>query len=142
MLLLIKTNRSSRSSPSTWITSDILNLKSARRQLECIYINNHSVLPKMFANYFADNISKPHLNLQTNPSSTTAYFLPSTAPVLHHFTPAIISEVSDLLSQSPNSHCSIDHISTIGVREIYTYTSTIVLANTSKVDYSGAHPNP
>ena len=41
--LLSKTNHSSCSSPSPWITPDILNLKSARHHLECIYINSRSI---------------------------------------------------------------------------------------------------
>ena len=45
-----------------------------------------SALQQMFVKCFADKISKLHLNLQSNNSSTPAHFLPSTSPVFHHFT--------------------------------------------------------
>ena len=41
--LLTKTNKSSRTTPTPWITPEILSLKSARRRLERTYIASHSI---------------------------------------------------------------------------------------------------
>ena len=41
--LLTKTNKSSRTAPTTWITLEILSLKSVRRRLERTYIVSHSI---------------------------------------------------------------------------------------------------
>ena len=57
------------------------------------------------------------------------YFLPSTFPhVLHHFTPATLSEISDLLSQSPNSHCNLDPIPTTVLKKIANEIAPIILS--------------
>ena len=40
---LTKTNKSSRTAPTPWITTEILSLKSARRRLERTYIASHSI---------------------------------------------------------------------------------------------------
>ena len=42
--LLTKTNKSSRTASTPWITPEILSLKSARRRLERTYIASHSIL--------------------------------------------------------------------------------------------------
>ena len=41
--LLTKTNKSSRTASTPWITPEILSLKSARRRLERTYIVSHSI---------------------------------------------------------------------------------------------------
>ena len=41
--LLTKTNKSSRTAPAPWITTEILSLKSACRRLERTYIASHSI---------------------------------------------------------------------------------------------------
>ena len=41
--LRTKTNKSSRTASTSWITSEILSLKSARRRLERTYIASHSI---------------------------------------------------------------------------------------------------
>ena len=41
--VLTKTNKSSRTAPTPWITPEILSLKSARRRLERTYIASHSI---------------------------------------------------------------------------------------------------
>ena len=41
--LLTKTNKSSRTVLTSWITTEILSLKSSRRRLECTYIASHSL---------------------------------------------------------------------------------------------------
>ena len=41
--LLTKTNISSRTAPTPWITTEILSLKSVRRRLERTYIASHSI---------------------------------------------------------------------------------------------------
>ena len=41
--LRTKTNKSSRTAPTPWITTEELNLKSARRRLERTYIASHSI---------------------------------------------------------------------------------------------------
>ena len=43
--LLTKTNKSSRTTPTPWITLEILSLESARRRLERTYIASHYLLP-------------------------------------------------------------------------------------------------
>ena len=82
----------------------------------------------MFQKSFADKISKLHLNLQSNSSSTSAHFLPSTPPVLHHFTPATLSESSDLLSQSPNSHYNLDPIPTTVLKKLANEIAPTILS--------------
>ena len=89
--------------------------KTIERSLPCS--SPLSALPQMFAKFFADKISKLHLNLQYNSTSTPAHFFPS-SPVLHHFTPATLSEISDLFSQSSNSHCNLDPIPTTVLKKI------------------------
>ena len=42
--LRTKTNESSRTAPTPWITTEIFSLKSARRRLERTYIASHSIL--------------------------------------------------------------------------------------------------
>ena len=64
-----------------------------------------------------DKISKLHLNLQSIPTSTPARFLPSPS-FHHHFTPATLSEISNVLSQSPNSHCNLGPIPTTVLKKI------------------------
>ena len=41
--LLTKTNKSSRTAPTPWITAEYLSLKSARRRLEHTYMASHSI---------------------------------------------------------------------------------------------------
>ena len=72
----------------------------------------------MFANIFTNKISKRRLNVQSNPYSTPIHFVPSTPPVLRHFTPATLSEILHLLSQSPNLHCNLDPIPTAVLKKI------------------------
>ena len=42
--LITKSNKSSRTTLSTWITSEIIKLKSSHRRLERTYISSHSFL--------------------------------------------------------------------------------------------------
>ena len=77
---------------------------------------------------FVDKISKLHLNLQSNPASSPAHFLTSTPPsVLHHFTPATLSQISDLLSHSLNLHCNLDPIPTTVLKKIANEIATTIL---------------
>ena len=61
--LLTKTNKTSRTAPTPWITTEILNLKPALRRLELTYIVSHSItdfkLLRSATNHYHKLISAP-----------------------------------------------------------------------------------
>ena len=72
-----------------------------------------AALSQLFATHFSYTISKLHFNLQTNPFTTPALSLPpSPTPLLHSFFPATLLEIDNLLSQSSDSYCGLDPVST------------------------------
>ena len=186
-----KTNQSSLTAFTSWITNEILSLKSARRRLECTYIVSHSVfylkllrsatnryhkfiaatkksyyaslvqssskpralsktinnilhrtanrslltssplaaLPQLYAAHFSDKISKLHLNLQTNPSSTQAHYMPPLSlPFFHSITPATLLEIDNLLSQSSDSYCDLNPVPTTVLIKISNAISPTILS--------------
>ena len=190
--LLTKTNKSSRTASTPWITTEIFSLKSARRRQEHTYIATHSIfdlelllsatnhhhkfiaaarksfnasfilsssskpralwktvnnilqrtanrylpttsplaaLPQLFVTYISDKISQLHFILQTNHSSTSAHsFPPSSPPLLHSFTPATLLEIDNLLSQSSDSYCDLDPVSTTVLKKISNAISPTILS--------------
>ena len=88
-----------------------------------------SALPQMLAKFLAHKISKLHINLQSNPTSTSATFCPTFSPSpLHHFTPDTLSKISGLLSQSPNLHCNPDLIPITVLKKIANEIAPTVLS--------------
>ena len=56
--LLTKTNKSSRTAPTPWITPEILSLKSARRRLEHTNIASHSIFDLKLLRSFTNRYHK------------------------------------------------------------------------------------
>ena len=97
--LLSKTNKSSRTAPTPWITTEILSLKSARRRLKRTFIASHSIFDlkllrsatnrydKSVAvakkSFYASLVQSSHPNL-FGKLSITSYAELQIAPYPHH----------------------------------------------------------
>ena len=72
-----------------------------------------SSLSHSFAKFFSDKIHKLHTGLLFNHTSTSPHVPPPfTPPCFSSFIPVTIDDVSNLLSQSPNTNCDLDPIPT------------------------------
>ena len=93
--------QSSSSKPrALWKTINNILHRIANRSLPTSF--PLAALPQLFATYFSDKILKLHFNLQTNPSSTSAHFLPSS--------PLLYSTLSLLPSYSKSTIYSLNHL--------------------------------
>ena len=72
-----------------------------------------SSLSHSFAKFFSDKIHKLHTSLLFNHTTTSPHISPSsTPPGFSSFAPVTIEDVSNLLSQSPDTNCDLDPIPT------------------------------
>ena len=64
------------------------------------------------------------------PTPLPFLFIPPTfpPPLLHSFTPAILLEIENLLSQSSDSYCDLDPVATTVVKIIFNAISLIILS--------------
>jgi hypothetical protein len=75
--------------------------------------NSNSALSQSFATFFSDKIHKLHTTLLFNLDRVSPHLPPPVAPSKYSsFTPVTIDEVSNLLSQSPDTNCDSDPIPT------------------------------
>ena len=113
--LLTKTNKSSRTTPIPWITTEILSPKSARRRLEHTYIDSHSIfylkLLRSATNRYHKFItatkeshsmpnlsSPPHLNLELfGKLSITSNIELHIAPYPHHLSGCLTTAICHTL---------------------------------------------
>jgi hypothetical protein len=72
-----------------------------------------SLLSQSFAKFFSEKIHKLHTSLLINRTSISPYSLPSCIPPnVSSFTCVTTDEVSKQLSQSPDTNCDLDRITT------------------------------
>jgi len=112
-----------RTYSSSLISSSFTNPHQPRKNIKILLhrsslpaLRSHdslSLLCQSFANFFSAKIHKLHTSLLINRMSTSPHFPPPFTPTnFSSFTCVTTDEVSKLLSQSPDTNCDLDRITT------------------------------
>ena len=92
-----------------------------------------SLLSQSFATFFSDKIHKLHTSLLLNHACSSHISPPVTPPHFSSFAPVTMDEISQLLSDSPETNCDLETIPTSLLKQcspvlLHTITNIINLS--------------